>query len=455
LEYLEIQGACLRSGFTLVPLNTRLADPELNYILGDAAPALLIAGREHAERVEGLGTAAGVKRLVGLGQPRRLDPYDSLLAAAEADPEADPLDPNLNTTILYTSGTTGRPKGAVIDRAGFSARLFIDALELEVRTEDVWLQSLPMFHIAMFLGCSFLFKGATAVMLPNFTPRAALEVMQREQVTSMVLVPTMISMLLDDPAIASADISRLRLIVYGGACIDPPLLRRAIARFGCGFHQQYGMTETGVSSILRPADHLLENNAPLASAGTEAAGFEVRIVDDQDRPLPTGEIGEIVCRGPGVMTGYWNLPEVSAETLRHGWMHTGDLGYRDESGFLRVVDRRNDMIITGGENVYPREIEAILAEHPAMPESAVIGLPDPRWGEVVCCILSGRAPAEAELESWLRERIAGYKMPRRWFRMAELPRNATGKVLKAELRRELAAAETYVEIVPRKMAAGG
>lgn len=438
LEFLEIQGACLRSGFTLVPLNTRLADPELAYIINDAAPALLIAGREHGQRIERLGRAAGVKRLVALGAPGRLESYDELLAGAEPDPEADPLDPALGALILYTSGTTGRPKGAVIDRAGFTSRIFIDALELGAGTDDVWMQSLPMFHIASFLAYSFVFRGAPTVMLPSFSPRAALETIQRERVTGMVLVPTMIAMILDDPCIDSFDISTLRLLVYGGASIDPPLLRRAMERLRCGFHQQYGMTETGVSSILRPADHNPEDKNVLASGGLDAVGFEVRIVDDDERPLQAGEVGEIVCRGPGIMTGYWGLPEVSAETLRNGWMHTDDLAYRDQRGFLHVVDRRNDMIISGGENVYPREIEAELAEHPAAPEAAVIGLPDAKWGQVVSCVLAGGAPPAEELEGWLRERIAGYKVPRRWFRVPELPRNATGKVLKVQLRLELA-----------------
>lgn len=445
LEYLEVQAACIRSGFTLVPLNVRLAMPELEYILRDSAPAALIAGRTEEERSERLAGAAGIGLLVGLGSPRRIEAYDELLAGAEPDPEADPLDLELVTTILYTSGTTGRPKGAMIDRAGMTARVFVNALETEARADDVWVQSLPMFHIAAFLAYAWAFRGATLVMLPAFTPRDCLETLEREGGTATVLVPTTIHMLLEDPAIDEFDLSALRLIVYGGASIEPSLLRRALERFGCAFHQQYGMTETGAQSILRPSDHDPDDDELLASAGRDAASFEVRIVDPHDRPLPAGEIGEVVCRGPAVMSGYWNLPKATSETLRNGWMHTGDLGYRDSRGYLHIVDRRNDLIVTGGENVYPSEVEAALTAHPLVREAAVIGLPDPKWGQVVTAVLVTDAESDEELESYLRERLAGYKLPRRWVRVDELPRNATGKVLKTKLREQLGQARESVE----------
>jgi len=437
LEYLEIQAAGVRSGYTLVPLNWRLAVPELEYILADSSPRVLIAGRAEEERVERVAAAAGTPLLVGLGSPARIDPYDEVLASAEPDPEADPLDLELLTTILYTSGTTGRPKGAMIDRAGMTARVFVNAVELDARPDDVFLQALPMFHIAAFLAYAYAFRGATNVMLPAFTPAGCLDVLQRERATSTVLVPTMIQMLLEDPASERFDAAALRLIIYGGAPIEPPLLRRALARFGCGFHQQYGMTETGAQSILRPDDHDPDDDEKLASGGRDAASFEVRILDLDDRPVPLSEVGEIACRGPAVMSGYWNLPEATAETLRNGWMHTGDLGYRDARGYVHVIDRRNDMIISGGENVYPREVEAALTEHPAVREVAVIGLPDPKWGEVVTAVVVGDELPDEELQAYLRERLAGYKVPRRWVWVDDLPRNATGKLVKTTLRAQL------------------
>jgi acyl-CoA synthetase (AMP-forming)/AMP-acid ligase II len=213
-------------------------------------------------------------------------------------------------------------------------------------------------------------------------------------------------------------------------------LRKAIAKFACGFQQHYGMTEAGSTSMLKAEDHNPDDTDALTSVGCDAAGYELRIVDENGKQLLNGEAGEIILRGAGLMTGYWGHPEKTAESLLNGWFHTGDIAYRDKRNFLHVIDRRNDMIISGGENIYPREIEAVLGDHPAIPEAAIIGLPDPKWGEVIACVLREDAPAEKELEAWLRERIAGYKIPRRWFRVPELPRNATGKVLKVQLRKQ-------------------
>src|SRR5215207_5533249 len=262
LEYLEIQGACLRSGFALVPLNTRLAEPELRFILEDCDSGVLVTGRNHAERGRKLAADLGIPHVLELGDGGN---YDKALAGAVGDPATDPLEPELPATILYTSGTTGRPKGAVVDRLGFTARVV---------------------------------NGAAVVMLQEFEPAEALAAMERERVTTTVLVPTTIGMLLDSPAVDAHDLSALRLIIYGGSAIEPAPLRRALARFGCDMHQQYGMTETGGQTILRPADHDPDDEEKLASAGTEAVGLQVRVVDDGDRPLPQGEVGEIVCRGP-------------------------------------------------------------------------------------------------------------------------------------------------------------
>ena len=437
LEYLEIQAACVRYGYTLVPLNTRLAVPELAYILGDCEPAALIAGRDEHDRARELADQTGVATLLGLGPGSSgIDAYDDVLAAASGS-QAVPGDPDLATTILYTSGTTGRPKGAVIDRRGFTARVFVNALELEATGDDVFQQSLPMFHIAAFLAYAYLYRGGTVVMLSSFEPSSCLASLAKHEVTSTVLVPTMIDMLLESPAIEEFDPGNLGLIIYGGSSIEPSLLRRALTTFGCGFHPQYGMTETGAQTILRPHDHVIDDENRLSSAGTPAVSFEVRIVDDADQPLPDGQVGEITCTGPAVMSGYWRQPEASETTLRNGWMHTGDLGYVDEHGLLHIVDRRNDMIISGGENVYPREVEAVLADLDGLREVAVIGLAHPRWGHEVTGVVPKDAPDDDTLDAFLRERIAGYKVPRRWIRVEEIPRNVTGKILKAELRAQL------------------
>jgi acyl-CoA synthetase (AMP-forming)/AMP-acid ligase II len=431
-EYVELQAACLRWGFTLVPLNTRLTDSELMFILGDCAPGVLVGGRSQASRVVELAAQAGIASVFALGADAT---YESLIAQAPAESPEPPDDPSLTALILYTSGTTGRPKGAMIDRAAFTARVLVNCAELQVSARDRHLAALPMFHIAAFLAYAHTVVGGAVVMLPDFAPADCLDVMIGESVTTTVLVPTMISMLLahDGPRPEA-----LRLIVYGGSSIQPSVLEAALDHFRSGMLQQYGMTESGAQTILRPADHDPDDRDKLSSAGTEAVSFEVRVVDDADRPLPSGAVGEIVCRAPSVMSGYWNRPEATAETLRGGWMHTGDVGYRDERGYLHITDRRNDTIISGGENVYPREVEAALLDHPSVDDVAVVGTSDPVWGEVVTAFVVEPAPSDDELQAWARERLAGYKIPRRWVRVPELPRNATGKVLKHELRERIA-----------------
>jgi acyl-CoA synthetase (AMP-forming)/AMP-acid ligase II len=436
-EYVEIQAACLRSGFTLVPLNVRLADAELDFILADCSPSVLIVGRSQWGRADHLAREAAIGNVLGLGSPQALAAYDDALAAALPDASEDPEDADLTAVILYTSGTTGRPKGAMIDRTAFTARVLINCAELQVGRHDVHLAALPMFHIAAFLAYAHTVAGGRVVMLPDFSPLRCLEAMVEERVTTTVLVPTMIGMLLDSPALATSPPRDLRLIVYGGASIAPRVLARALEAFGSGMLQQYGMTESGASSMLRPDDHDPADLKRLASAGTAAVGFEVRVVDEDGKPVADNVLGEIVCRGPSMMSGYWNRPDASAAALAGGWMHTGDIGYRDERGFLHVTDRRNDMIITGGENVYPREVEAVLSEHPGVRDVAVLGLADPKWGEVVTAVLVEPAPDDAALEQWVRSRLAGYKVPRKWLRASELPRNATGKVLKHQLRTDL------------------
>jgi acyl-CoA synthetase (AMP-forming)/AMP-acid ligase II len=430
-EYLEAQAACLRSGFTLVPLNIRLSDPELRFILDDCTPRVLLGGRTEGQRVRSLGRAAGIAHVAVFGDSEN---YEDLLAGAEPDPAADPGDPSLIALILYTSGTTGRPKGAMIDRQAFTARVLVNCAELRVDVTDRHLAALPMFHIAAFLAYAHTLVGATVVMLPEFSPAGCLDVMAAEGVTTTVLVPTMISMLMAKDGKRG---EHLRLIVYGGSSIAPTMLAQALGHFGCGMLQQYGMTESGAQTILRPADHDPADPEKLSSAGTEAVSFEVQVVDDADRPVPRGVVGEVVCRAPSVMSGYWNRAEDSAETLRGGWMHTGDVGYRDARGYLHITDRRNDTIITGGENVYPREVEDVLLAHPQVSDVAVLGTADPTWGEVVTAVLVEPAPPDAELDAWARQRLAGYKIPRRWVRAGTLPRNATGKVLKHELRSTL------------------
>ena len=249
------------------------------------------------------------------------------------------------------------------------------------------------------------------------------------------MVPTMINSVINHPYVHGANLQSLQTLAYGASAIPPVVLEQAIGALGCGFLQLFGVTETSGCTVLRRADHLHEGR--LASAGTPALSFEVRIVDDQDVDVPDGQVGEVVCRGPALMDRYWNAPEATAEAMRSGWMHTGDLGYRDDEGYLFVTDRKKDMIVSGGENVYPREVEDVLFQHPGVLEAAVIGVPDERWGERVHAVLVPRPDNQLDADDVLgfaRQRLAAYKVPKSAEFAAELPKNATGKVLKTVLR---------------------
>ena len=355
-EFLEVQVATIRAGLVLVPLNFRLAQPELAYIVGDSGPSFLIAGPGFAEVAEALE----VPHKLELGPG-----YESALESAGPPPPHTPIDANAPNTILYTSGTTGRPKGAVISNHALHARIMSNLFEYRVSSEDRFLQCLPLFHIAANVTTTYAHAGATNILLRQFDEQRVLELIEGERVTIALLVPTMINSLVNHPGIGSADLASLHTVAYGASPIPPSVLRAALDAFGCEFLQLFGMTETSGCTILRRADHdPARFPERLASAGTEALGFDVRIVDGSEVECAVGQVGEIVCRGAAVMDEYWHAPEATSEALLGGWMHTGDLGYRDADGYVFVTDRKKDMIVSGGENVYPREVEDALFEHP-------------------------------------------------------------------------------------------
>ncbi|MCC5884939.1 MAG: long-chain-fatty-acid--CoA ligase [Gammaproteobacteria bacterium] len=434
LEYTEIQVACQRAGLILVPMNYRLSQPELAYIVDDCGPRALIHGPGFAATADRLG----VERTLHLGAEGTGASYDYVLAAAVDTLGAEALPAATPCSILYTSGTTGRPKGAVLSNLALWARMNSSALEVRPHSSAVFLQCLPLFHIASNLGYAFTYCGATNVFVTQFDLKRVIEHIECDRPSHILLVPTMINMLLNHPDIADVDFSSVEMVLYGASSIAPDVLRRAMAVMGCEFLQLFGMTETSGCTVLRPADHDPVNHPEwLASAGTDAIGFETKVVDDADLEVAAGVVGEVVTRGPAVMTGYWNNDAATAEALRNGWMHTGDLGYRGEDGYVYITDRKKDMIISGGENVYPREVEDVLYAHPAIVEAAVIGVPDPRWGERVhaVVVLRDGQPVEADtLLAFVRERLAGYKVPRSVEFTDELPKNATGKILKKDLR---------------------
>jgi acyl-CoA synthetase (AMP-forming)/AMP-acid ligase II len=342
---------------------------------------------------------------------------------------------------MYTSGTTGHPKGAQLSHANLLTLMPVALRQFGTWHEgDVSLVCMPLFHIGgsgwALVG---LYAGAESVLAREFNPAAILRTIEQFGVTKALFVPAMILFLLQTPQCATTNFSKLELIVYGASPAPVELIRNARKTFGCGFAQVYGLTETtGAITYLPPEDHSGASPERLKSCGKPMHGVEIKILDASRRELPPGEIGELVCRTPQIMLGYWNLPDATAATIRNGWLHTGDAGYMDRDGYVYIYDRVKDMIISGGENIYPAEIENALFGHPAIADVAVIGVPDGTWGEAVKAIVVRKPGAEVsaeELVDFARERIAGFKVPHLFDFVDALPRNASGKLLKRELRK--------------------
>ncbi|MGY4103721.1 class I adenylate-forming enzyme family protein [Nocardia sp. R16R-3T] len=438
LEYLEIIVACQRAGAVLVPLNTRFTVRELAELIEDAKPSLLICGSEFSHSAAELDVGA----VWFLGADGRGEHYASALSNGARTLRSSP-DPDAPATLLYTSGTTGRPKGALISNRAQLARSLALGIELQMSPSSVFLQMLPLFHLAQQFTVAYALMGGTNILMNRFDPQRALSEIHRRGVTDTLLVPTILKMLLAHPDFCGTDKSSLRRILYGGAPIDRELLVQGLSGFACDFYQMYGMTETGPATLLRPVEHDPERPELLRSAGSSIVTYEVTTADESGRSCPPGVPGEILLRGPGLMGGYWRRTTESDHALRDDWMHTGDTGYLDESGLLFVTDRVKDMIVTGGENVSPVEVEHVLLTHPRVADCAVVGAVDDHFGErvhAVVVVVSGTAPSAEGLEAYCRTRLAGYKVPRSWSFVNDLPRTATGKVRKNVLRESLGVA---------------
>ncbi|HEY1826399.1 MAG TPA: long-chain-fatty-acid--CoA ligase [Acidimicrobiales bacterium] len=443
-RYIEVLLAVPWAGGVLMPLNTRWSVPEILYALEDSATTVLFVDATFAPLVsELIARAASLKSVVYMDDapyPPDTLAYEELIARTSPVPDRHRGGDDL-AGIFYTGGTTGEPKGVAISHANFMTSALGSLATFPFASNGGrLLHAAPMFHLAD-LGAWFMQSvvGGTHVILPAFEPLSVLRTIHEEAITMALLVPTMIQMLADHPDAPSYDLSSLRVVLYGASPISSAVLERAMKCFSSAeFVQAYGMTELSpVATLLTPSDHADESLQ--GSAGRAAAHSEIRIADEDDNDVPIGTVGQILVRGSHVMQGYWNKPEATAEALKGGWMHTGDAGYLNERGYLFVVDRVKDMVISGGENIYSVEVENALAKHPAVASCAVIGVPDDRWGERVHAVVVLKPEQSAtleELQEHARTLISSYKIPRSMEVRETLPISAAGKILKRDLRAE-------------------
>jgi acyl-CoA synthetase (AMP-forming)/AMP-acid ligase II len=444
VEYFEVFAACESANLIIVNMNHRLSAKELTAICRDCEPSVLIFHTQF-EQVAGelLRAVASVRMAIGIGGvAHAAEDYEAVLASGSAAPPDVPIDDRDVAYLIYTSGTTGRPKGVMLSHAAIVESARCISHEGGACSADVMLIVMPLFHIGGRIEhLAFAILGATVVLHGAFDAVAILRSIAAERVTAAHLAPIMVQRLLDCTDLGATDTSSLRCIHYASAPMPVPVLRRAIAAFGPILGQVYGMTECIIASLLTPAQHVLEGSEAevkrLSSAGQAFLGCSIRIVDPDGSDAAIGEIGEILVRGPGLMNGYWNNSTATVAALRDGWMHTGDLGYFDTENFVYVVDRKKDMIISGGENIYSWEVEEALRTHPAVAEAAVIGIPDPDWGESVLAFVVLRAsatPSADDLIAHVRSLIASYKKPRTIEFVDALPRLFNGKIDKKALR---------------------
>ena len=448
LEFMDVFGAAMKGGFIYSPFNPRLHPEELEYLINYSEVNTLFVGPELIPTVESLRSRLHrVKHYVSFeGSVPHMFSHQDLLAShpsSEPDVNVSRDDPFL---ILYTSGTTGVPRGALYTHFRKLDNTRIKALEMGVKPEDRAIQALPLFHIG---GDShvwpFFLAGGCTVILPqrSFEPEAVLQAIQNEKATDIQLVPTQLNLLLSHPDLKEYDLSSLKRIYYAASPMPLELLRKGLELFGPIFSQGYGQTESGpqITSLPRKAHQVLdrppEEQKVLLSCGQPSLGVHVRVVDDKNNDVAPGVVGEIIARSDSIMVEYWHRPEETHETIIDGWLHTGDLGYYDEKGFIYIVDRKKDMIVTGGENVYSREVEDVLYMHPAIAEVAVIGIPDPTWVERVHAVVVLKTDAtatEKDVIAFCKEHLASYKAPKSVEFLESLPKNPQGKILKKEIR---------------------
>ena len=427
LEFVELYYGILRAGAVVVPMNPLFKSREVSYHLSDSGAALAFAWHGVADQAAEGARSAGTDLVI-------IEPSGLAETLARSDPVPAVADraPSDTAVILYTSGTTGQPKGAELTHANLISNIEVTRTTLlGLRPADVMLGALPLFHSfgqTVVMGCAIA-TGGCLTLLPRFDPVRALEIIKRDQVTVLAGVPTMYTAILHSAGGSAGDVASLRLCVSGGAAMPVELMRAFEKQFDCMILEGYGLSETSpVASFNHP-----DRDRKPGTIGQAIAGVEMRIQNDDGDPLPSGEIGEIAIRGDNVMKGYWRRPRDTEEAMAGGWFRTGDLGRLDPEGYFSIVDRKKDMIIRGGLNVYPREVEEVLYEHPAVAEAAVIGVPDKFLGEEIAAVVTLKPGASADpgqLREHVKRQLAAYKYPRHVWIVDALPYGGSGKILK-------------------------
>jgi long-chain acyl-CoA synthetase len=442
-KYMEIYFAAAKAGMSVTPLNFRLSDEELTYIINDCEATLFLAGEGYEERFLGLKKdLKGIKKWISLD--RKTDGSLFYEVLIHNSPNTDPMvevDENDMAILMYTGGTTGLPKGVMLSHRNILTAAYGLIIGYSFTSKDTTCFVLPLFHISLWPVLCHLMVGGKTVILRRPDIGEMLRAIQEEKCTHIVFVPTLLTWLVDDPRSNEFDLSSLRLITYAGSPMPVEVLKRCVQKFGNIFTQGYGLTEAApLVTVLFKEDHVLEGPKAklLTSVGKVGLPVEARVVDENDTPLKPGEVGEIAIRGKNVMMGYWKNSELTAATLRGGWLHTGDMGTIDEDGYIYLMDRKADMIITGGENVYPQEVENVLYAHPAIKECVVVSAPDDRWGERVqatVILKTGQTVTEEELIKHCKNKLAGYKCPKKIEFWDELPKTSVGKIIRKEVKK--------------------
>jgi len=451
--FLEAYYGIANIGAISVPINYRLSPGEIAFILRDSESKLLIADPMFQKQVDSIRTEVqGIKGILWTGEgsitkESRDVSYEGLLRRSHLDalPEPKISDEDI-AQIYYTSGTTGRPKGVMLSHKNVTTHALGTIAEIHLTDRDVWIHVAPLFHLAdAWATWAVTWVGGTHVLVREFDPKVVLETIEKEKVTLTNLIPTMLNLMVNHPEVGKFDYSSLRILLSGGAPIAPEVVRKIVDTFKCDYIQTYGMTETSpylTLSILK--DHLrklsYEDRLRFKSkTGREFIGVELKVVNDRGEEIKKDEkeVGEIIVRGDIVTKGYWRLPQETEKSIKDGWLFTGDMAVMDEEGYVTIVDRKKDMILTGGENVYSTEVENVLYMHPAILECAVVGVPDQKWGEAVKGIVvlkPGHNPTEKEIIEFCKERITHYKAPKSIDFIDALPRTGSGKIHKKGLR---------------------